>query len=650
MPSYSLTLRQNKGRRLTISELDNNWLYLKELAELGGTSSDSSGDFPIREYGVSYVGYLISDLSYVGVVDLISGSFASGDTISGSSSGATADIIHILDDENQILFVNNVSGTFSQEYINNETQPGVGEFILFNTDFDYGELLISSDGQGRNYGNLIWATGSTINDLSLFIATTYSLSQYDILIQGEDNNLTVLGVISATQSELSSTYLTGIESDDNLFGSGNQGTGVIIQEQSSGNTSFVGVVNLNIPQFITDPMMPSILNFGGGNTNYNFFSRTGTYFSFVDGNNTGSTVNISLSSVCISNSYTNCCNSTEYNSLEVTCCGAGWGSNNNHFILPKTSPNSCGQPIVSIGYGCGTIELGWGPTYGSGGGSIDGLLIGDSITKVGLSSGNCGDSNIFIGESSGQNLSTGDCNIFIGYCSAQSTTSISDSILIGYLAGISACGSNNVFIGNNTGLSTCGSDNIFIGNRSGYLNNVGTCNIYIGSNVGYNNTTGYNNVFIGKDSGCASSLVDEGTFIGALSGFNNCGIRNTFIGSQAGYSSQGCLNTTMGNESGYASNGCSNIFIGLNSGYYFTGCFNTHIGVNAGFYCCGNICNTIALGAHSQPELDGDFAIGSTLAQISAGTTAYDGGVLTTVTNYLCVIINGTRYKLALFE
>ena len=55
MPSYSLTLRQNKGRRLTISELDNNWLYLKELAELGGTSSDSSGDFPIREYGVSYV-------------------------------------------------------------------------------------------------------------------------------------------------------------------------------------------------------------------------------------------------------------------------------------------------------------------------------------------------------------------------------------------------------------------------------------------------------------------------------------------------------------------------------------------------------------------------------------------------------------------
>lgn len=39
MSTYSLTLRQRKGRRLSISEVDNNWLYLKELAELGGTSS-----------------------------------------------------------------------------------------------------------------------------------------------------------------------------------------------------------------------------------------------------------------------------------------------------------------------------------------------------------------------------------------------------------------------------------------------------------------------------------------------------------------------------------------------------------------------------------------------------------------------------------
>lgn len=38
MSTYSLTLRQQAGRRLSISEVDNNWLYLKELA-LSATGS-----------------------------------------------------------------------------------------------------------------------------------------------------------------------------------------------------------------------------------------------------------------------------------------------------------------------------------------------------------------------------------------------------------------------------------------------------------------------------------------------------------------------------------------------------------------------------------------------------------------------------------
>lgn len=155
MSTYSLTLRQRKGRRLSISEVDNNWLYLKELAELGGTSSGSSGEFPTREYSSSTDGYLISQISNVGVCELISGSFAAGDIITGSFSGSTANILHVAQYDTMILFVNNVSGTFSQEYINNETQPGVGEFILFNTDFDYGTFLILPDVEGENYGNLI---------------------------------------------------------------------------------------------------------------------------------------------------------------------------------------------------------------------------------------------------------------------------------------------------------------------------------------------------------------------------------------------------------------------------------------------------------------------------------------------------------------
>lgn len=534
MSTYSLTLRQRKGRRLSISELDNNWLYLKELAELGGTSSGPSGDFPIREYGVSYDGYLVSELSRIGIVELISGSFASGDTISGSSSGATGDIVHILESDTLILFVNNISGKFTEnvEYINNQTQPGVGEFGLFNPDLTTGNIAISNGDNQFSTANIIWGTGSTSGIASIFISTTYSLSQYDIIIQSNGNNFNndfnALGIISLTYSTITLTYL-----------------------------------------------------------------------SFVNNSNFGTNMIMSDSTFCMSHSKLGCCG-TDYSSFALSCQGPMWGFNDNNFILPKDSPSSCGQPMITLGCGSGYIELGWGPTYGPG--SIDGLSIGQN-TIVGLCAAinNNGTSNIFIGCHSGESLTIADYNTIIGYCSAQCTTSINNSVLIGHLSGVLACGS----------------DNVFIGNASGFCNNCGSCNTYIGTNVGYNNCNG---------------------------------IQNTFIGSQVGFSSQGSANTMVGQQSGYSAIGCSNVFIGKDSGCCFSGCFNTHVGVNAGSACCGNICNTIALGAHSQPELNGDFAIGSTLAQISTGTTAFDGGVLTTVTNYLCVIINGTRYKLALFE
>lgn len=405
MPSYSLTLRQNKGRRLTISELDNNWLYLKELAELGGTSSDSSGDFPIREYGVSYVGYLVSDLSRIGMFELISGSFASGDTISGSSSGATADIIHILNDEGQqILFVNNISGEFitdggeNGEYINNQTQVGTGAFYLLDSNLNKGSVSITNLEYQEYFspGNLVWATASESGISSLFITTTHSLSQYDLILQPRnEGQVGAIGIISVTESTITTTYSTGIESDDNLFGSGNKGTGIIIQDQNDGNTSFIGVLGIDIPQFVSDPMMPAILNFGDGKTNLNFFSNTGTYLSFMEGDsNNGSSIDMKLSSFCLSNlcgsncsSFVLSCqgpmwefnNGTDCISFVLSNQGPMWGFNNNNFILPKDAPISYGQPIVTLGCVGGCVELGWGPSHGT----IDGLSI-DQNTTVGI--------------------------------------------------------------------------------------------------------------------------------------------------------------------------------------------------------------------------------------------------------------------------
>lgn len=66
MSTYSLTLRQQAGRRLSISEVDNNWLYLKELA-LSATGSGGIGGGTVsgltESYGVTYSGYLITDWS-----------------------------------------------------------------------------------------------------------------------------------------------------------------------------------------------------------------------------------------------------------------------------------------------------------------------------------------------------------------------------------------------------------------------------------------------------------------------------------------------------------------------------------------------------------------------------------------------------------
>ena len=47
--TYSLTLRQPLGRKLTIEEVDNNFLYLQDLASQSGTSSGvaiNNGEIP----------------------------------------------------------------------------------------------------------------------------------------------------------------------------------------------------------------------------------------------------------------------------------------------------------------------------------------------------------------------------------------------------------------------------------------------------------------------------------------------------------------------------------------------------------------------------------------------------------------------------
>ena len=67
MPTYSLTLRENIDRRLTIEELDNNFLYLQQQV---GTFSGITEDITIDGQLLSFVNgilvghqFLVSDIS-----------------------------------------------------------------------------------------------------------------------------------------------------------------------------------------------------------------------------------------------------------------------------------------------------------------------------------------------------------------------------------------------------------------------------------------------------------------------------------------------------------------------------------------------------------------------------------------------------------
>ena len=93
-------------------------------------------------------------------------------------------------------------------------------------------------------------------------------------------------------------------------------------------------------------------------------------------------------------------------------------------------------------------------------------------------------------------------NIFIGDLSGQYITTGIGNVCIGESAGSHMLGADtNVFIGANSGATnTNGDNNIFIGFRAGYSNVDSDNNVYIGKGAG-NASTGTANIFIGKDAG-----------------------------------------------------------------------------------------------------------------------------------------------------
>jgi hypothetical protein len=177
-------------------------------------------------------------------------------------------------------------------------------------------------------------------------------------------------------------------------------------------------------------------------------------------------------------------------------------------------------------------------------------------TGKSLTSGNA---NNFMGNQAGYSNTTGYYNNFIGYQAGYSNTSGYNNNFIGVETGYSnTTGCYNNFIGTTAGHSLKqGTSNNFMGDRAGYFMTNGSSNVYIGDDAGYNNKTGNNNVFLGARTAWYDTLASYNVIIGADAAHNNMqGEANVFLGSSAAY---------------YNVLASGNIFIGANTGFNITG-------------------------------------------------------------------------------
>ena len=189
----------------------------------------------------------------------------------------------------------------------------------------------------------------------------------------------------------------------------------------------------------------------------------------------------------------------------------------------------------------------------SGGGVLsidaDDNIISSNTTSA-ITAGS-GLSNISIGSSAGDAITTGDYNINIGYEAGSETTTQSGQVNIGYQAGNGGVGNYG------------GSVNI------GYAASGGTAAFTSSTAVGYyaNNNGGQNVVAVGREAG--KNTNDNGTYVGAYAGSELVGTDVTAVGYQA---------------SRWSTAGDYSVAVGTNAGYRKTGNYNVHIGWKAGGY------------------------------------------------------------------
>ncbi|MDB5254760.1 MAG: hypothetical protein JWL92_136 [Candidatus Nomurabacteria bacterium] len=222
------------------------------------------------------------------------------------------------------------------------------------------------------------------------------------------------------------------------------------------------------------------------------------------------------------------------------------------------------------------------------------IFLGDGGTSLSHSTGSEGQSDTFVGLSSGSALTTGNSNSALGRFSLNALTTGSNNSAFGFGAlqtnitnsGNTAIGSlslavniadNNTSLGYQSGkVNTTGANNTFIGTFSGFSNISGASLVAVGFGSLQNSTSSFNTA-IGYQSATNSTTGQQNT-VGGYSAlnFNKTGSNNTVWGTTALFGSSNASNysnnTAVGYRAGWVAltGADSNTLIGYQTGYTLT--------------------------------------------------------------------------------
>ena len=256
-------------------------------------------------------------------------------------------------------------------------------------------------------------------------------------------------------------------------------------------------------------------------------------------------------------------------------------------VFTITAPNSNTDrtitlPDASVTLGTDATKL---PLAG---GTMTGAIVLGTNTVGGLQITTTATSNIGLGSTAVNSITTGDYNVGLGLSALTNNTTGSQNTAVGESAlAANTTASHNTGLGsgalasNTTGhtntavgraallLNTTGPENVAFGNFSLDANTTAASNTGVGAYSLSANTTGSFNTGIGEAALLSNTTASYNTALGkdAARG-NTTGQKNTAIGQRAmSTATTGNENTCIGREAGSAlTTGSNNLFLGQNAG------------------------------------------------------------------------------------